>query len=115
MLAQLSGIELFAFVVLCLGGVLFGLICIYSLIQLLRLLWRAVFGQTWSYNPKDTPPNVLAAIKPIELSGKDIKRYTQALNKLIEQNNSLLEANKELIAKYTNIIQKGDRKDAKGM
>ncbi len=111
MLAQLSGIEVFAFIVLSLGGVLFGLICIYSLVQLLKLLRRAILGQIIRYDPETTPSNVLAAIEPIELSSKDIKQYTQALNKLIEQNNSLIENNNKLIAEYRDILHKKDRND----
>lgn len=109
MLAQLSGVELFGFICACLGGVLFGGMCIYSLIQLLRLLWHAVFGQTWHYNPGETPANVLSAVKPIELSSKDVKQYTKALNRLIEQNNDLMETNNKLIAEYKDIISRKDK------
>ena len=110
MLAQLSGVELFGFICACLGGVLFGGICIYSLIQLLRLLWRAVFRQTWHYNPEETPANVLAAVKPIKLSNEDVKQYTQALNRLIEQNNSLMKTNNKLIAEYEDIISRENQR-----
>ena len=113
MLAELSPIGWFAFII---GGIIvlfFGVMSIYSLLKLARLLWHAKFGEIVRYDPETTPSNLLAAIEPIESSEKNTKQYIKALGKLVEQNNALIAHNNELISKYVDIVHKTDTKDKK--
>ena len=76
----------------------FFLMAMYSLYLFLKLLWSAWRGQVIHYDPKNTPPETLKAIKPIIDNNKDLREYGKLLKRLIDEKN-------ELISDYQSVIK----------
>ncbi|MBL7126548.1 MAG: hypothetical protein ISS58_04980 [Dehalococcoidales bacterium] len=106
---ELSAFQWFLYILGSIIVLFFVAMGIYSLLNLLKLLWRAKFGELVEYD-ESWPPYLLAAITPIEREA-NIKKYRNILGVLIKQNNKLIRQNNKLVNEYSDIIKRLEAKN----
>ena len=92
-------------IIVVLVGCFFAL-AVYSFVQLIKMGLRAWRGIPYKFNPnnkKETPNNVLKAIRPV-VATKNLREYNDVVDRLIETNKKLIKENDELIAEYQQAI-----------
>lgn len=88
----------FSFIFLVLLLLIFIVVFLFVVIKLIKLFWNSWRGQQIRFDYKNTPPNIMKAIKPIT-DNNNLKEYRDYLSKLIDENNVL-------IREYYDVIKK---------